>query len=49
VTKEPIKQFESALVFFPLIELQLFTNYNRGTTVNHYLHQKCRDLPHYLC
>lgn len=38
VTKEPVKQFESALIFFPLIELQLFTNYNRGTTTNHYLH-----------
>ena len=38
VERDPIKQFETAIFNLPLIELQVFTNYNNGNTMNHYLH-----------
>ena len=36
------------MINLPLVELHLFTNYNEGSTLNHYLHLKAQDLEQYL-
>ena len=47
-TKEPLKQFESALVNIPLIEIQIATDYNNGKSLNHYNHLKAGSFQEYL-
>jgi hypothetical protein len=37
-SKFPLRNFESAMLKIPLIELQLTVIYNQGKTVNHYTH-----------
>ena len=46
--KEPLKQFEAALANFPLIELQLSTNYNQGRDIDHFKVLKAQDYDHYV-
>lgn len=48
VRKEPLKQFETALVHFPLIELSVSTSYNKGKNLDHFNVLEARDYDHYV-
>ena len=48
VGKEPLKQYESALVNIPLVEVQITTDYNQGKSLNHYAHLKATSFADYL-
>ena len=48
INKEPSKQFESALLHFPLIELQIAFDYNQGKDLNHFKVLNAHDFEHYV-
>lgn len=49
ITKEPLcKQFESAMLHLPLIEISLQTNYNQGKDSNHFKVLAARNYEHYV-
>ena len=48
LSKEPLKQWESALVNIPLVEIQIATDYNQGKSLNHYDHLKAGSYQEYL-
>ena len=48
VSKEPLKQYESALVNIPLVEIQIATDYNQGKSLNHYALLKATSFADYL-
>ena len=46
--KEPHKQFETALLHFPLIELQVSFDYNQGKDLNHFKVLNSHDYEDYV-